>query len=136
MLINMDVFLSRLPDKTTLSELENTCLSLLSKKFRLPFTKSPELISCRIMEIRDKHDRSEYHGLIHIKPDDVATWFIKNCRGSKIHGKRLLAHQYKIRDSSWKPDYFNEADHRRPSLKTCYINIKSPSYTTRPYETH
>lgn len=126
----MDVFLSRLSDLTTQTQLERTALSLLSKKTRIPFTQSPELYSCKIMQIQDQHGGTEYHGLLNIKPDSAAKWFIKHSRSKKIHHKQLLAHQYIRRDSSWHPNYSIEADHRRPSLKVRYITRKPPSLVT------
>lgn len=126
----MDIFLSRLSSQTTLSQLETTVLSIISKKFRLPFTDSPKLSSCKMMEIQDEHGGTEYHGRCSIKPDNVANWFIKNCRSKKIHNKPLLAHQYIIRNSSWQPSYASDADHRRPSLKVRYVTRSSPSFIT------
>lgn len=126
----MDIFLSRLSDQTTLSQLEKTILTILSKKLRLPFTDSAQLFSCKMMKIRDEHGGIEYHGLLNIKPSNAAKWFIKNCRSKKIHGKPLFAHQYIIRDSSWRPGYTSEADHRRPSLQIQYVTKKSPTFIT------
>jgi len=126
----MDVFLSRLSELTTLGQLEGTVRSIISKKLHIPFTASPTLSSCKIMEIRDEHGGVECHGLLNIKPDNAANWFITQCRTKKIHNKPLLAHQYILRDSSWQPSYASEADHRRPSLQIRYVTKKSPTFIT------
>lgn len=120
----MDIFLSRLSYLTTQYELEELVHSLLEKKIHIPFTNEAALIHCTVLELQDD-DNCECHGLIKITPDTAATWFIKNSRGAKLHGKRLSAHQYIIRDSSWKPPY--EGDKRRPSLKK-KIKKTSPTF--------
>ena len=76
---SINIFLSRLSNSTTLSELEKTARSLLTKKIHLPFTEPPTLHSCKIMKIKDAHNGVELHGLLHIKPDSAAKWFIKSC---------------------------------------------------------
>jgi len=126
----MDIFLSRLSDLTTQSQLESTALSILARKFHLPFTDSPVLSSCKIMEIRDEHGGVECHGLLRIQPDSAGSWFLTHCNGKKIHKKSLRAHQYVIRDSSWKPSYPPEADHRRELLQVRYIKNLQPTLVT------
>jgi len=123
----MDIFLSRLSGLTTQSQLEKTALSMLAGKFHVPFTDSPVLSSCQIMEIRDEHGGAECHGLLRIMPDSAGSWFLARCRGKKIHNKPLRAHQYIIRDSSWKPSYPHEAEHGRKSLKIRYIKRNNPT---------
>jgi len=131
----VDVFLSRLSDQTTPGQLERAALSLLSQKSHIPFTQSPELYSCKIMQIRDQHGCVEYHGLLSIKPDNAAKWFIKHSRSKKVHHKQLLAHQYIRRDSSWRPSYAIEAEHRRPSLKISYTSEEPASLITDGLDT-
>ncbi len=126
----MDIFLSRLSDLTTQSQLERKTLSILAEKFHMPFTDSPVLSSCKIMEIRDEHGGVECHGLLKIRPDSAGNWFMMHCHGEKIHEKFLRAHQYVIRDSSWKPTYPREAEHRRESLQIRYIKTPHPNLLT------
>ena len=123
----MDIFLSRLSDLTTQSHLERAALSILAGKFHLPFTDAPVLSSCQIMEIRDEHGGVECHGLLRIMPDSAGSWFMTHCQGKRIHKTPLRAHQYVQRDSSWKPSYPREAEHRRESLKVRYIKKNHPT---------
>jgi hypothetical protein len=111
----MDVFLSRLSYLTTQHELENIALSILDKKPNIPFTEETELSRCTVMEIEDGNGNIECHGLVKITPDSAAQWFIKHCHKEKLHNKKLAAHKYVIRDSSWKPPLDN--DRRRSALK-------------------
>ncbi|KXJ46150.1 MAG: hypothetical protein AXW16_04085 [Cycloclasticus sp. Phe_18] len=62
----MNIFLSRLSPNTTLSELEKTAHSLLSKKIHIPFTEPATLRNCKIMKIKDAHGGVEFHGLLNI----------------------------------------------------------------------
>jgi len=123
----MDVFLSRLSYLTTQHELESIVLSTLAKKLHIPFTEEPELKRCTILELQDANGNTECHGLIKITPDTAAQWFIKHSHDEKIHNKRLLAHQYIVRDSSWKPAF--EGDKRRPDLKK-KVKTTEPSYVS------
>ncbi|HIL92197.1 MAG TPA: hypothetical protein EYG50_05540 [Cycloclasticus sp.] len=111
----MDVFLSRLSYLTTQHGLETLVQSILSKKLHIPLTQEAELVRCSVLEMQDGNGNTECHGLLKITPDTAAQWFIKNSYEAKMHGKRLLAHKYVIRDSSWKPPYDN--DKRRSTLK-------------------
>lgn len=128
--VTMNIFLSRLSPNTTLSELEKTAHSLLSKKIHIPFTEPATLRNCKIMKIKDAHGGVEFHGLLNIKPASAGKWFIKSCRSKKIHNKPLLPHQYITRNSAWQPNYHSEADHRRPSLTIRYITKNSPPLIT------
>ncbi|MEO1889479.1 MAG: hypothetical protein ABGX33_06150 [Cycloclasticus sp.] len=123
----MDVFLSRLSYLTTPHELETLVQSILSKKFHIPFTDEYELVRCTVLEIQDDNGNIECHGLLKISPDNAAQWFIKNSHEEKMHGKRLLAHKYVIRDSSWNPPYDN--DKRRSALKK-KIKPAEPHFVT------
>jgi hypothetical protein len=125
----MDIFLPRLSAVTTQTELQRLVIAAIDKKLHFPFTPSPKLQFCTILEIRDTQGATERHGHLRILPDSAAKWFIKHSRNFKLHRRRLLSRQYFTRASD-KPVNTPGLDEerRRPALKIGHVKRTLPSY--------
>ncbi|MBL4783668.1 MAG: hypothetical protein JKX92_15655 [Porticoccaceae bacterium] len=126
----MDIFLPRLSSITTQTELQRVVNSALTRKFHFPFTETPKLEYCTVLEMRDNQGGVERHGHLRILPNAAAKWFIRHSREFRLHRKRLLSRRYFTRLSDTPSNQFaTEDERRRPSLK-----IKSVKRTPLNFE--
>ncbi|OOZ37335.1 hypothetical protein BOW51_02905 [Solemya velesiana gill symbiont] len=93
----------------------------MKKKLKIPFTTQPELKSVDIMVIRDAKGVEEHHGLIVIRPDAGAEWFIKHVKGQRLRNKLVAARQF-VERTSHKEVFSAEDDRRRGALEVSKIN--------------
>jgi hypothetical protein len=127
----MHVFLPRLNDLTTRTDLLNVCSSVLASKFHLAFTESPKLLTCEVLEIKDSTGCRDHHGLLCIQPESAANWFIKHIKKKRLHGKRLLGRQYFHREQDRRlRDTEAVEDRRRPNISISRVKGDKPTCIT------
>ncbi len=121
----MKIFIPRVPKTVTTSDLRKFSAEMLEKKFRIPFTSTPGIISCDILEIKDiRLGITEHHGLVSIRPDSAGLWFIHNLRNQRLHNKLLLARQYFVRKET-KQGISPDGERRRNHLEIGKFNPKN-----------
>jgi hypothetical protein len=120
----MKIFIPRVPKTVTPDDLRQFSAEMLEKKFRLPFTTSPDILSCDVLRIKDiKLGITEHHGLVAIRPDSAGLWFIHNLKRKRLHSKLLLARQYYARKETIQ-SVFPDGERRRGHLEISKFNLQ------------
>lgn len=120
----MKIFIPRVPKTVTTNDLRQFSVEMLEKKFHLPFTAVPGIISCDILRIKDmKLGMTEHHGLVSIRPDSAGLWFIHNLKKKRLHNKLILARQYYVRKDTSLSTH-PEEERRRKHLEVSKFNIE------------
>jgi hypothetical protein len=96
----MIVFLRNLPDDTTRQEIIDFVTPALKGGL---FRARGLVTSLDILAIRDNSTRlMEYHGLVHVEPDEAGLRLIRKLHGRLFKGRRMTVREYVMR--SWKND--------------------------------
>ncbi len=120
----MKIFIPRVPDTVTPSDLREFSINILEKKFHIPFTSHPDIVSCDILRIRDVQlGLTEHHGLITIRPDSAGEWLIRNLTNHRLHNKLIYARKYHTRGNN-RPVSSLQNDRRRKHLEIGKIMVK------------
>lgn len=120
----MKIFIPRVPKTVTTSDLRQFSEEMLEKKLRIPFTSMPGILSCDILRIKDiQLGITEHHGVVSIRPDSAALWFINNLKKKRLHNKLLLARQYYARKDSMQ-SIFPEGERRRKHLEISKFTVQ------------
>jgi hypothetical protein len=120
----MKIFIPRVPKTVTTDDLKEFSAEMLEKKFRVPFTTMPGIVSCDILRIKDiKLGITEHHGLVSIRPDSAGLWFIHNLKSSRLHNKLLLARQYYARKGAAQ-GITPEGERRRKHLEVSKFHMQ------------
>ncbi len=120
----MKIFIPRVPKTVTPDDLRRFSAEMLEKKFRLPFTTMPGIISCDVLRIKDiKLGITEHHGLVAIRPNSAGLWFINNLKRKRLHNKLLLAREYYARKDTMQ-SVFPEGERRRKHLEISKFNVQ------------
>jgi len=90
----MQLIVPRITDATRRKDLKEFVNQVLEKWFRMPFSASPRIVSCRILSISDSMGAIERHGLVDITPDDAALRVIKKLNGAYLKAKRVGVKKY------------------------------------------
>ncbi len=121
----MKIFIPRVPNTVTPNDLRAFSINILEKKFRIPFTDHPDIMSCDILRIRDVQlGLIEHHGLISIRPDSAGQWFIRNLKSHRLHNKLIYARRYFTRKDN-RQISSHEHDRRRKHLEIGKVNVKN-----------
>ena len=96
----MIVFLRNLPEDTTRQDIIDFIMPAVKGGL---FRAGGKVTGIDILANRDNNTRlMEYHGLVHISPDEAALRAIRKLHGRPLKGKRMAVREYVIR--SWKND--------------------------------
>lgn len=96
----MIVFLRNIPSDTSRQEIIAFVMPVVKGGL---FRAKGKITSIDILAIKDNaNGLVEYHGLVHITPDEVGLRVIKKLHGQPFKGKRMALHEYVVR--SWKND--------------------------------
>jgi hypothetical protein len=121
----MKIFIPRVPKTVTPDDLMRFSAEMLEKKFRLPFTTTPGIISCEVLRIKDKKlGLTEHHGLVAIHPNSAGMWFIQNLKKKRLHSKLLLARQYYARKDTLH-SVSAEEERRRRHLEISKFDLQN-----------
>lgn len=90
----MQLIVPRVTDATRRKDLKEFVNRVLEKWFRMPFSASPQIVSCRILSVSDSMGVTERHGLIDVTPDDAALRVIKKLNGAYLTTKRVGVKKY------------------------------------------
>jgi hypothetical protein len=88
------LIIPRIADSTKPKDLRGFANQILEKIFRLPFSATPRIISCRVVFVTDRAGVIERHGLINAIPDDAAKRIIRKLNGKYLNGKRVGVKPY------------------------------------------
>ncbi len=121
----MKIFIPRVPNTVTPNDLRSFSVNILEKKFRMPFTSHPDIMSCDILRIKDVQlGLIEHHGLISIRPNSAGQWFIRNLKNYRLHNKLIFAREYYSRRENSQiaaPGH----DRRRKHLEIGKVNVRN-----------
>lgn len=94
----MIIFLRNIPGDTSRSEIVEFVTPAIKTWW---FRKKGEIVKVEMLCLRNTYNKlTEYHGLVHIKPDLAAQRAIKKLNGKFFRGKRILVRQYFIRSGT------------------------------------
>jgi hypothetical protein len=85
----MKLIIPRITDSTKPKDLRAFANQVLEKIFRLPFSATPRIVSCRVVLATDRMGVTQRHGLITVTPDDAAMRIIRKLNGTSLDGKRV-----------------------------------------------
>lgn len=91
---SVKLIVPRITDATKRKDLQEFANRVLEAWFRLPFSESPKIVSCRILLITDSTGFEQRHGLIDVTPDDAATKVMRKLNGAFLCGKRVGVKRY------------------------------------------
>ena len=120
----MKIFIPKVPKTVTTNDLRKFSAEMLERKFHIPFTTHPGVISCDILEIKDvKLGITEHHGLVSIRPDSAGKWFIHNLKTHRLRNKLVLARQYFTRKDTGQ-GVLSDGERRRKHLEIGKYDIQ------------
>lgn len=90
----MNILIPRITDKTTRKDIREFINRILEQWFRLPFSKQPRIVSCKILAISDGVGIIQRHGLVSVTPEDAALKVIRKLNGKLLVGKRVGVKQF------------------------------------------
>jgi len=90
----MKLIIPRIADSTKPKDLRAFANQVLDKIFRLPFSATPRIISCRVVFVTDQIGVTQRHGLISVTPDDAALRIIRKLNGKYLNGKCVGVRPY------------------------------------------
>ena len=90
----MKLIIPRITDSTSAKDLREFANQVLEKIFRLPFSGTPRIVSCRVVFVTDRSGVNQRHGLINVTPDDAALRIIRKLNGKYLNGKRVGVKRY------------------------------------------
>jgi RNA recognition motif-containing protein len=115
----MILFLRNLPEDTTRQEIIDFVMPAVRGGI---FRTRGKIISIDILAIRDcGTELMEYHGLVHISPDDVGQRAIRKLHGQMFKGRRMTVREYIVR--SWRND---RRDYSKPPQPVAVERRKGP----------
>ena len=90
----MKILIPRINDATTRRDIREFANRIIDRRFRLPFTVRPKIISCHILSISDAMGVKLRHGLLDVRPDNAAAKIIRKLNGAFLRGKRVGVKHY------------------------------------------
>ena len=120
----MKIFIPRVHSATTGRELKRLVEGVLEKKFHLPFTRRPYVLTSDILKIKDRNGVVDYHGLVSVYPDEAGKWLISRFKNQRLHNKLLYAREYIERDRNASTAFDQGENRRRPNLEVSKVETK------------
>ena len=118
----MKLIALRIPVSSSKNELSHLVHEALEKKWRLPFSEEPSLLSCKIIEQLDSQGVMEHHGIFEVHPDSAGKWLINHFKNQHLHKKLVFIREYFERTNG--TDISPEDDNRRNLTEKVTKEIK------------
>ena len=94
--VNMKLIIPRISDSTKRRDISDFVNTVLEKIFRLPFSASPKIVSCRVLTESIGVGIIQRSGFIDVTPDDAGLRVIRKLNGKILRGKKVAVKEYRL----------------------------------------